>query len=191
MLARTTPLEQVKRKTEGLSLFYTETSTAPRGYPGDRQDGPPRRSIPIRCSSTRCRCLPPIVSGRKGRAAPPARHKSGAHSDCRRGGGDWARGAAQSVALCARRVVFRRPIGQNQAIAHPLAQCWMALEAANLMAMKAATLYDRNTECAVEANAAKYLAAEAAFHACETAVMTHGGMGYRRNFTWSGICAKC
>src|SRR5262250_2398802 len=80
------------------------------------------------------------------------------------------------------RVVFRRPIGQNQAIAHPLAQCWMNLEAANLMVMKAATLYDRNLDCAAEANAAKYLAAEAAFHACETAVLTLGGMGYSREF---------
>jgi acyl-CoA dehydrogenase len=80
------------------------------------------------------------------------------------------------------RVVFRRPIGQNQAIAHPLAQCWMSLEAANLMVMKAATLYDRNLDCAAEANAAKYLAAEAAFHACETAVLTLGGMGYSKEF---------
>jgi Acyl-CoA dehydrogenases len=79
-------------------------------------------------------------------------------------------------------VVFRRPIGQNQAIAHPLAQCWMNLEAANLMVMKAATLYDRDLDCAAEANAAKYLAAEAAFHACETAVLTLGGMGYSKEF---------
>ena len=80
------------------------------------------------------------------------------------------------------RVVFRRPIGQNQGIAHPLARCWMNLEAANLMVMKAASLYDRNLDCAAEANAAKYLAAEAAFEACETAVMTHGGMGYSKEF---------
>ena len=80
------------------------------------------------------------------------------------------------------RVVFGRPIGQNQAIAHPLAQCWANLEAANLMVMKAAWLYDQKQECGVEANAAKYLAGEAAFSACETAVMTHGGMGYSREF---------
>ena len=61
------------------------------------------------------------------------------------------------------RIVFRRPIGQNQGIAHPLARCWMNLEAANLMVMKAASLYDRDADCAAEANAAKYLAAEAAF----------------------------
>lgn len=80
------------------------------------------------------------------------------------------------------RVVFDRPIGQNQAIAHPLAECWMELEAAWLMVMKAAHLYDRKQPCAAEANAAKYLAAEAAFKACERAVLTHGGMGYAREY---------
>ena len=80
------------------------------------------------------------------------------------------------------RVVFGRPIGQNQAIQHPLARSWAELEAAWLMTMKAAALYDAGKPCGVEANAAKYLAAEAAFKACETAVMTHGGMGYAREF---------
>ena len=93
------------------------------------------------------------------------------------------RAALQRAARYAReRVVFGRPIGQNQGIAHPLAQCWMNLEAANLMVMKAASLYDGKMDCGAEANAAKYLAGEAAFHACETAVMTHGGMGYSREF---------
>ena len=80
------------------------------------------------------------------------------------------------------RVVFGRPIGQNQAIQHPLAKSWTELEAAWLMTMKAAALYDAGKSCGIEANAAKYLAAEAAFRACETAVMTHGGMGYAREF---------
>jgi acyl-CoA dehydrogenase len=80
------------------------------------------------------------------------------------------------------RIVFGRPIGQNQAIQHPLARAWAELEAAWLMTMKAASLYDAGRPCGVEANAAKYLAAEAAFKACETAVMTHGGMGYAREF---------
>ena len=80
------------------------------------------------------------------------------------------------------RVAFDQPIGANQGIAHPLARCWMNLEAADLMVMKAASLYDRGLDCAAAANAAKYLAGEAAFEACETAVMTHGGMGYSREF---------
>lgn len=78
--------------------------------------------------------------------------------------------------------MFGRPIGQNQAIQHPLAKRWADLEAANLMMLKAASLYDSGKPCGVEANAAKYLGAEAGFRACETAVMTHGGMGYAKEF---------
>ena len=89
---------------------------------------------------------------------------------------------SRAAAYAKERIVFDRPIGQNQAIQHPLAANWMALEAANLMVMKAASLYDRKLECGAEANAAKYLAAEAAFHACETAVLTLGGMGYSKEF---------
>ncbi len=80
------------------------------------------------------------------------------------------------------RVVFQRPIGQNQSIQHPLAVNWAELDAAFLMAMKAAWLYDSGRPCGIEANAAKYLAAEAGFNACKQAVMTHGGMGYAREF---------
>ena len=80
------------------------------------------------------------------------------------------------------RVVFGRPIGQNQAIQHPLAESWMELEAANLMMLKAARLYDSGRPCGAEANAAKYLGAEAGFTACTRAVMTHGGYGYAKEF---------
>ena len=79
-------------------------------------------------------------------------------------------------------MVFDRPIGKNQGIQHPLAERWMELEAANLMTMKAAWLYDSGKDCAAEANAAKYLGAEAGFRACETAVLTHGGMGYAKEY---------
>jgi acyl-CoA dehydrogenase len=80
------------------------------------------------------------------------------------------------------RVVFNRPIGKNQGIQHPLAQNWMALEAANLMVFKAAWLYDQGKSCAAEANSAKYLAGEACFDACQQAVMTHGGFGYAKEY---------
>ena len=63
-----------------------------------------------------------------------------------------------------------------------LAKCWMELEAANLMVMKAAWLYDQGLPCGPEANAAKYLAAEAGFKACEAAVLTHGGFGYAKEY---------
>jgi len=80
------------------------------------------------------------------------------------------------------RVVFDRPIGQNQAIQHPLAQSWAELEAANLMAFRAAQLYDRGDDCGHMANAAKYLAGEATFNACSNAILTHGGMGYAKEY---------
>ena len=93
------------------------------------------------------------------------------------------RAALAKAARYARdRVVFGRPIGRNQAIQHPLARSWAELEAANLMVFRAATLYDAGRDCGAEANAAKYLAAEAAFRACEAAVMTHGGMGYAKEY---------
>ncbi|MFZ1148996.1 MAG: acyl-CoA dehydrogenase family protein [Xanthobacteraceae bacterium] len=80
------------------------------------------------------------------------------------------------------RVVFDRPIGQNQAIQHPLAECWMELEAADLMMLKAAWQYDQGMACGPAANAAKYLAAEAGFKACQTAIATHGGYGYAKEY---------
>ena len=80
------------------------------------------------------------------------------------------------------REVFQRPIGQNQSIQHPLAQSWAELEAAWLMTQRAAALYDAGQPCGSEANAAKYLGAEAGYHACERAVLTHGGMGYAREY---------
>lgn len=89
---------------------------------------------------------------------------------------------AKAAAYANERVVFGRPIGQNQAIQHPLAKAWAQLEAADLMVFKAASLYDSGAPCGVEANAAKYLAAEAAYEACEIAVMTHGGMGYAKEY---------
>ena len=80
------------------------------------------------------------------------------------------------------RVVFDRTIGKNQGVQHPLAENWMELEAAQLMVFKAASLYDAGKPCGAEANAAKYLAAKAAFTACERAVLTHGGMGYAKEY---------
>ena len=84
------------------------------------------------------------------------------------------------------RVVFSRPIGQNQGIAHPLAEAWMNLEAAKLLAYRAAEMFDKGVESSTTigayCNSAKYLSAEAAFKACERAVLTLGGMGYAQVF---------
>jgi acyl-CoA dehydrogenase len=79
------------------------------------------------------------------------------------------------------RVVFERPIGQNQAIAHPLARAWTELAAAELLALQAAWLFDRGQPCGAQANAAKYLAAEAGCAACEATLQTFGGRGYRKD----------
>lgn len=80
------------------------------------------------------------------------------------------------------RVVFGRPIGQNQAIAHPLAEAWTELEAADLLWQRAAWLHDRGEPVGIHANAAKIRAAEAAFRACDRALQTFGGFGYAREF---------
>jgi acyl-CoA dehydrogenase len=93
------------------------------------------------------------------------------------------RAAIMRAAKYAReRVVFGRPIGMNQAIQHPLAKLWCQLEAADLLAFKAAALYDAGKPCGAESNAAKWFATELVIRACEQAVMTHGGMGYAKEF---------
>ena len=92
--------------------------------------------------------------------------------------GQWAVEYASRYAR--ERVVFDRPIGQNQAIAHPLAELWAELQSAELLAYKAAWLFDRGQPCGPEANAAKLLGAHAGFRACDAALQTFGGLGYAR-----------
>ena len=87
-----------------------------------------------------------------------------------------------AVKYAKEREVFDRPIGQNQSIQHPLAQSWMELEAAEMMAMRAAWKYDKGLPCGADANAAKYMAAEAGFNACQRAMATLGGYGYAREY---------
>jgi acyl-CoA dehydrogenase len=183
ILARTTPLEEVKRRTEGLSLFYTDLDRSRVSIRVIEKMG--RHAVDSNEMFFDGMVVPEADRiGREGdgfrtilHGMNPERILIAAEAI------GIGRAALQRAAKYAReRVVFGRPIGQNQAIAHPLAQCWANLEAANLMVMKAAWLYDQKQECGVEANAAKYLAGEAAFNACETAVMTHGGMGYSKEF---------
>ena len=80
------------------------------------------------------------------------------------------------------RIVFGRPIGMNQGIQHPLAECWIQLEAAMLMAERAADLYDAGLPCGAEANSAKLLGSRAGYQACQQAIFTHGGMGYAKEY---------
>jgi acyl-CoA dehydrogenase len=183
ILARTTPLDEVKRKTDGLSLFYTDLDRSRVAVRVIEKMG--RHAVDSNEMFFDGMPVPAAdLIGEEGQGfrtilhgMNPERILIAAEAV------GIGRIALQRAAAYAReRVVFGRPIGQNQGIAHPLAQCWMNLEAANLMVMQAASLYDRQRDCGVEANAAKYLAAEAAFQACETAVMTHGGMGYSKEF---------
>jgi acyl-CoA dehydrogenase len=96
------------------------------------------------------------------------------------GMGQWAVEYASAYARDRR--VFDRPIGQNQAIAHPLAHVWAELEAAELLAYKAAWLFDHDQPCGAESNAAKLLGGDAGFKACDQALQTLGGFGYAREF---------
>jgi acyl-CoA dehydrogenase len=93
---------------------------------------------------------------------------------------------ARAASYAKERIVFGRPIGQNQGIQHPLAERWIELEAAELLVWKAAWTYDRggaeSAAVGAAANAAKFFAAESCFKACETAVMTLGGMGYAKEY---------
>jgi acyl-CoA dehydrogenase len=183
ILARTTPLDDVSRRTEGLSLFYTDLD---RRFVDVREIPKMGRSA-VDSNELFIDRLPVPVADRLGEEGRgfeyilhgmnPERILIGAE-----GIGLGRVALRRAAAYAKERIVFDRPIGQNQAIQHPLAACWMQLEAANLMAFKAASLYDAGEPCGVEANAAKYLAGEAAFKACETALMTHGGMGYAKEF---------
>lgn len=89
---------------------------------------------------------------------------------------------SRAVEYAGQRVVFDRPIGQNQGVAFPLAAAAIRLEAAELMAAHAADLYDQGLPCGAEANMAKWLCADAGFEAADAAVQTHGGYGYAREY---------
>jgi acyl-CoA dehydrogenase len=183
LLARTTPLEEVTRKTEGISLFFTDLDRSKIEVRLIHKMG--RHAVDSNMLFINGLWIPQEDRiGAEGEGFKiilhglnPERILLGAEAV------GLGRAAIQKAARYAReRVVFDRPIGMNQGIAHPLAKCWAQLEAANLMVMKAATLFDKGQECGVEANAGKYLAAEAGFEACHTAMLTLGGMGYAQEY---------
>ena len=183
LLARTTPLEQCRRPQDGLSLFYTDLDR--RHIEVHEIEKMGRKAVDT--NQVFFDGLPVPVAdriGEEGRGFEYILHGMNPEraliaAECV-GLGRCALGRAAQYAK--ERVVFDRPIGRNQAIQHPLAANWMALEAANLMVHKAAWLYDQGKPCGAEANAAKYLAAEACFDACQQAVMTHGGYGYAKEY---------
>jgi acyl-CoA dehydrogenase len=183
IIARTTPRDQVKKPTEGLSLFYTDFDrTKIEATPIPKMG---RKAVESNAVFIDDLHVPADdLIGEEGRGfhyllegLNPERVLIGAEAV-----GLGRAALKRATAYARERVVFGRPIGQNQGVAHPLARSWAELEAANLMAFKAAALYDAGKDCGAEANAAKYLGGEAGFNACEAAVLAHGGMGYAKEF---------
>jgi acyl-CoA dehydrogenase len=186
ILTRTTPIEEAARPSHGMTLFYTDL---------DRSQVEVREIPKMGRMAVDSNML--FIDGLK----VPAEDRIGEEG---RGFQYILHGmnperiliAAEAVGLgraalaraahyAGERIVFGRPIGQNQGIQHPLAERWIELEAAELLMLRAAAAYDSGGEpgtVGAFANAAKYFAAEAGHRACETAVLTHGGMGYAREF---------
>ncbi|MFP6726344.1 MAG: acyl-CoA dehydrogenase family protein [Alphaproteobacteria bacterium] len=183
LLARTTPREEGKKPTDGMTMFYTDFN---REYCEAQVIEKMGRKA-VDSNATFYDNLPVPVEDRVGEEGKgfyyildglnPERILVASESV-----GLGRAALRKAVAYANERVVFDRPIGQNQAIQHPLADAWAHLEAADAMTWRAAALYDAGEPCGAEANAAKYLAAEACFTTCERAVMTHGGMGYAKEF---------
>lgn len=183
LLVRTTAFEDSDKPSRGMTLFYTGIDKARVEMREIEKMG--RKSVDSNMLFFDDFRIPVEDRiGEEGRGFEymlhgmnPERILIGA---CAIGNGQAALNKA--VRYANERVVFGRTIGQNQGIQHPLAECWMQLEAASLMVQKAGALYDSGRECGAQANTAKYLGAEAGFKACETAVMTHGGMGYAKEY---------
>jgi acyl-CoA dehydrogenase len=183
IIARTTERSEAKRPTDGLSLFYVDFDRSKI----EAQPIPKMGRRAVECNTLFIDGLEVAkenLIGEEGQGfrillsgLNPERVLFAAEAI------GLGRAALRRAAQYAKeRVVFGRPIGQNQGVAHPLAKAWAELEAANLMAFKGAALYDAGKECGAEANAAKYLGGEAGFNACEAAVLAHGGMGYAKEY---------
>jgi acyl-CoA dehydrogenase len=183
LLARTTPLDEVKKPTQGLSLFYTdfdkqrvkvhEIEKMGRKVVDSNELFFEDFEIPMEDRiGEEGRGFEYILHGMNPERVLIAAEAVGLGQLALKKATDYANS----------RIVFNRPIGKNQAIQHPLAKNWMELEAAWLMVLSAAWQYDNNLPCGAAANAAKYLAGEAGFQACEQAVMTHGGFGYAKEY---------
>jgi len=183
LLARTTPFEDCARPTDGISIFYTDldrTKIEVRRIPKMGRKAVDSNQVFIDGLFVPDEDL--IGEAGKGfsyilHSLNPERilvavEAIGIGQDALRRAARYAR----------ERVVFDRPIGQNQAIQHPLAERWMYLESAWLMAMKAAELYDAGEPCGAEANSAKFLGARAGHDACWQSIATHGEYGYAREY---------
>ena len=183
LLARTTPIEEVTSPTHGLSLFYTDLNRSKievreieklgRKAVDSNQLFIDGLEIPLEDRiGEEGRGFEYILHGLNPERVLLAAEATG-----------LGRVALKRAAKYAgERIVFDRPIGKNQGIQHPLAERWVELEAGALLYQRAAWLYDQGRPCGAEANAAKFFCAEAGFRSCETAVLTHGGMGYAKEY---------
>jgi acyl-CoA dehydrogenase len=183
IIARTTPKDQCKKPTEGLSLFYATFDRSAI----DAKPIPKMGRKAVECNTLFIDDLnvpKECLIGEEGQGFKyllqglnPERVLFAVEAV-----GLGRAALAKAAQYAKERIVFGRPIGQNQGVQHPLAKAWADLEAADLLAFKAAALYDAGRECGAEANASKYLGAEAGFHACEASVLAHGGMGYAKEY---------
>ncbi len=183
LLARTTALEDCARPTDGISIFYTDLDRSKvevRRIPKMGRKAVDSNSVFIDGLFVPDEDL--IGEAGQGFAyildsLNPERILIAAEAI-----GIGQDALRRATAYAKARVVFDRPIGQNQSIQHPLAERWMYLESAWLMAMRAAELYDAGQPCGAEANSAKFLGARAGHDACWQAIATHGGYGYAREY---------
>ncbi len=183
ILARTTPKEECKKPTDGMSFFYTDLDHDQIEVRRIPKMG--RNAVDSNATFIDDYFVPDEdLIGEEGKgfhyilhSLNPERILVAAEAI------GLGKGALERAAQYANeRHVFGRPIGMNQGIQHPLAENWMYLESAFWMVMRAAYLYDAGKSCGAEANSGKFLAARAAFEACTRAVMSHGGMGYSREY---------
>ena len=183
LLTRTTRLEDCARPTDGITIFYTDLNRSKIEVRRIAKMG--RKAVDSNAIFIDDLFIPEADRvGEEGKgfgyilhSLNPERLLIGAEAI---GIGQDALRRATKYAR--ERVVFDRPIGQNQGIQHPLAERWMALEAAWVMVMKGAWLYDQKEPCGAEANTAKFLGARAGYEAALTAVLTHGGYGYAKEY---------
>lgn len=204
LLARTTPLEEVKKPSEGLSLFFIDFDSSKPGLELKKIPKMGTRAIDANEVFFDNYVIPEdTLIGHEGEGFKIVLHGMNAER-CLLAGEALGLGyaALYRASLYAKeRVVFGRSIGMNQGIAHPLAEAYMHLEAAKLATYHAARLYDRRVlgndksitdqAVGVACNSAKFLAADAAFKACERAVLTLGGMGYAREYHVERYLREC
>ncbi|CAH1654883.1 MULTISPECIES: acyl-CoA dehydrogenase family protein [unclassified Chelatococcus] len=183
LLTRTTPKSECKRPGEGMTLFYTDLDRAKIEVRRIHKMG--RNAVDSNAVFIDNIFIPEEDRvGEEGRGFEYIFHSLNPErvlvaTEAIGVGRDALQRAAR---YAKERVVFGRPIGKNQGIQHPLAECWAYLESAYWMCLRAGWLYDQGLSCAVEANSAKLLAGRAAFQSCTRAVLTHGGMGYAREY---------